>query len=53
MPLDLLDAEDELEAVKLIVGEDTWAQYRATRPSIRDFQALTEKVNKAQAGSGN
>ncbi|MFJ4093442.1 hypothetical protein ACIPYS_17830 [Kitasatospora sp. NPDC089913] len=53
MPLDLLEATDELEAVRLIVGEESWAEYRATRPSIRDFQALADKVNTAQAGSGN
>lgn len=53
LPLELLEAEDELEAVRLVVGDESWAAYRATKPTIRDFQALTEKVNTAQAGSGN
>ncbi|MBD0739838.1 hypothetical protein [Streptomyces sp. CBMA29] len=53
LPLELLEAEDELEAVRLVVGEESWTAYRATKPTIRDFQALTEKVNTAQAGSGN
>ncbi|MGW3232471.1 hypothetical protein [Kitasatospora sp. NPDC001095] len=53
MPLELLEAESELEAVRLIVGDEAWAEYRKTRPTIRDFQALADKVNQAQAGSGN
>ncbi|MFJ9771818.1 hypothetical protein ACIRVF_11290 [Kitasatospora sp. NPDC101157] len=53
MPLEILEAESEVEAVRLIVGEETWAAYRATRPTIRDFQALADRVNQAQAGSGN
>ncbi|MET8702734.1 hypothetical protein ABZW10_28325 [Kitasatospora sp. NPDC004723] len=53
MPLELLEAESELEAVRLIVGDEAWTEYRATRPTIRDFQALADKVNQAQAGSGN
>jgi hypothetical protein len=53
MPLDLLYAEDELEAVKIIVGEDKWAEFRAARPTIGDFQELSTKVNEASAGSGN
>ncbi|MFJ7907502.1 hypothetical protein [Kitasatospora sp. NPDC096204] len=52
MPLEILEAESEVEAVRLIVGEEAWAEYRATRPTIRDFQALAERVNEA-AGSGN
>ncbi|MFJ5066531.1 hypothetical protein ACIQC7_08955 [Kitasatospora sp. NPDC088556] len=53
LPLDLLDAKSEMEAVRLIVGDEVWTKYRATRPTIRNFQALAEKVNEAAAGSGN
>ncbi|MGW2539316.1 hypothetical protein ACWC5I_00190 [Kitasatospora sp. NPDC001574] len=53
MPLELLEVTSEVEAVRLIVGEESWAAYRKTRPTIRDFQALSDKVNEAQAGSGN
>ncbi|MFB8199392.1 hypothetical protein [Kitasatospora purpeofusca] len=53
MPLELLEASSEVEAVRLIVGEDSWAEYRATKPTIRDFQALADLVSQAQAGSGN
>ncbi|QUI30683.1 hypothetical protein H9W91_07290 [Streptomyces alfalfae] len=53
LPLDLLFAEDELDAVKIVVGEDKWAEFRAARPTIGDFQDLSIKVNEASAGSGN
>ncbi|MCX4685471.1 hypothetical protein OG401_14305 [Kitasatospora purpeofusca] len=53
MPLELLEVASEVEAVRLIVGEESWAEYRLTRPTIRDFQALADKVSSAQAGSGN
>ncbi|MEU3825228.1 hypothetical protein AB0F36_07870 [Streptomyces sp. NPDC029080] len=53
LPLELLFAEDELEAVKLIIGEAKWAEYRATLPTIGDFQELARKVNESSAGSGN
>ncbi|MDH6705405.1 hypothetical protein P3T27_002115 [Kitasatospora sp. MAA19] len=53
LPLDLLDAESEMEAVRLIVGDEVWTKYRATRPTIRDFRALAKKVDEAGADSGN
>ncbi|MCZ4119036.1 hypothetical protein [Streptomyces sp. H39-S7] len=53
LPLALLKADDELEAVELVVGAETWAAYWATNPTIGNFQELTAKVNEAQAGSGN
>jgi hypothetical protein len=53
IPLELLFAEDELDAVKIIIGEDKWAEFRAKRPTIGDFQELSAKVNEASAGSGN
>ncbi|MFB7906414.1 hypothetical protein ACFC1T_08305 [Kitasatospora sp. NPDC056076] len=52
MPLDLLEADTEMEAVRLIVGDEAWNAYRAGRPTIRDFQALASRVNEV-AGSGN
>jgi len=51
IPLDLLEAEDELTAMRIILGDDQWSAYRATKPTIRNFQALTEKISTAQAGS--
>ncbi|WP_382465722.1 hypothetical protein ACFIN9_24720 [Streptomyces noursei] len=55
MPLELLEAEDELTAVRLIVGDEQWAAYKATRPTIREFGEFADLVAKAsgQGDSGN
>ncbi|MFE4513765.1 hypothetical protein ACFRMQ_06120 [Kitasatospora sp. NPDC056783] len=53
LPLALLEVQDELEAVRLIVGKGSWAEYWATEPTIGDFQELSDKINQAQAGQGN
>ncbi|MFD8594552.1 hypothetical protein ACFV1L_06085 [Kitasatospora sp. NPDC059646] len=53
IPMDLLEATDELEAVRIVIGESKWAEFRAARPTIRDFRNLSELINRAQAGSGN
>ena len=45
-PLAVLEARSEVEIVRLVVGEDQWAAYVATSPTVRDFQALVEKVNE-------
>ncbi|MFE9455982.1 hypothetical protein OH797_31880 [Streptomyces anulatus] len=53
MPLELLEAEDELEAVKIVLGAEQWAEFKSARPTIGDFRELSRKVNEASAGSGN
>lgn len=55
LPLALLEAEDELTAVKLIVGNEGWAAYQATNPTIREFAEFADLVAKAsgQGDSGN
>ncbi|MFD8088971.1 hypothetical protein [Streptomyces malaysiensis] len=53
LPLELLFAEDEVEAVKIVVGDEKWDEFRASGPTIGDFQELSRKVNEASAGSGN
>ncbi|MCM1967794.1 hypothetical protein [Streptomyces sp. G1] len=55
LPLELLEAEDELTAVKLIVGDKQWAAYKATGPTIREFGEFADLVAKAsgQGDSGN
>lgn len=56
MPLDLLETEDEIYAARLMVGDEKWAEYKATRPTIRDFGDFTEKLTTAQGrdtDSGN
>ncbi|MFG3582562.1 hypothetical protein [Streptomyces sp. NPDC047990] len=49
-PLEVILAENEIEALAIILGEEQWETYRKTRPTIRDFQEFSEKVNRA---SGN
>ncbi|MEU8948780.1 hypothetical protein [Streptomyces sp. NPDC048489] len=49
-PLEVILAENEIEALAIILGEGQWETYRSTRPTIRDFQEFSEKVNRA---SGN
>lgn len=48
MPIALLEAKDEIEAVKLILGTAQWEAYKATGATIRDFQVLADKVAEAQ-----
>ncbi|MFJ8041212.1 hypothetical protein ACIRBX_11970 [Kitasatospora sp. NPDC096147] len=54
LPLALLEAEDEMEAVRLIIGMDKWREYLATGPTIGSFQDLAVKINSTSVGdSGN
>ncbi|MFF4557166.1 hypothetical protein [Streptomyces sp. NPDC001422] len=49
-PLEVVLAENEIEALAIILGHDQWETYRNTKPTIRDFQEFSDKVNRA---SGN
>lgn len=49
-PVDVVFAENDFEAVRIVLGEAQWQEYRKAKPTIRDFQALNEKINLA---SGN
>jgi len=44
-PLAVLSAEDELSIVRLILGDEQWAAFEATKPTIRQFQELAELVD--------
>ena len=55
-PLELLETDDEIEAVKLILGDEQWATYRATKPTIGDFYELAQAMADARgedSDSGN
>ncbi|MFF8367851.1 hypothetical protein ACF05W_03305 [Streptomyces lydicus] len=55
-PLEVLMTDDELVATQLILGDDQWAAYLATRPDIEDFGELARKMSEAQGrddDSGN
>jgi hypothetical protein len=47
-PLEVLLTDDEIVATQLILGEDQWAAYMATRPDIEDFGELARKMGEAQ-----
>lgn len=48
MPVKLLRAQDELEAVMLILGEAQWAAFEDSGATIGDFQELADKVAAAR-----
>ncbi|MEV6419061.1 hypothetical protein [Streptomyces sp. NPDC051662] len=55
-PLEVLMTDDEIVATQLILGEDQWAAYLATRPDIEDFGEFAKKMSEAQGldlDSGN
>ncbi|WP_246430279.1 hypothetical protein [Streptomyces rectiverticillatus] len=55
MPVGLLEATDEIEAIRLILGDDQWTRYKNTGATLRDFQVFADKVAQAagNADSGN
>jgi hypothetical protein len=46
-PVDVVFAENDFEAVRIVLGEEQWQAYRSSKPTIRDFQLLNEKINEA------
>ncbi|MFI0553423.1 hypothetical protein [Streptomyces scabiei] len=46
-PVDVVFAENDFEAIRIVLGEDQWQAYRATKPTIRDFQQFNELINRA------
>ena len=54
LPLEILEANDELTFVRLILGDEQYARFRSKPRKIRDLQRLGEALNKAVFGdSGN
>ncbi|MFF9653081.1 hypothetical protein [Streptomyces sp. NPDC014622] len=49
-PVDVVFAENDFEAVRIVLGEAQWQEYRKSKPTIRDFQEFNTKINEA---SGN
>ena len=55
-PLELMETDDEIEAARLILGDEQWAAYRETKPSIGDFYELSQAMSDANGrddDSGN
>jgi hypothetical protein len=46
-PVDVVFAENDFEAVRIVIGEEQWQEYRKSKPTIRDFQLFNEKISKA------
>ncbi|MER6382094.1 hypothetical protein ACWDBD_38880 [Streptomyces sp. NPDC001118] len=46
-PVDVVFADNDFEAVRIVLGEEQWQEYRKTKPTIRDFQLFNEKINRA------
>ncbi|MFF3416819.1 hypothetical protein ACFYW9_19280 [Streptomyces sp. NPDC002698] len=46
-PVDVVFAENDFEAIRLVLGEEQWQEYRKSRPTIRDFQEFNAKINEA------
>jgi len=44
-PVDVVFADNDFEAVRIVLGEAQWQRYRATKPTIRDFQLFNDKIN--------
>ncbi|MEU6765903.1 hypothetical protein ABZ916_25725 [Streptomyces sp. NPDC046853] len=49
-PVDVVFVDNDFEAVRLVLGEVQWQEYRLSKPTIRDFQEFNAKINEA---SGN
>ncbi|MFJ9234383.1 hypothetical protein ACIRJ3_05285 [Streptomyces anulatus] len=49
-PVDVVFAENDFEAVRIVLGEAQWQEYRKSKPTIRDFQEFNTKINEV---SGN
>ncbi|MGW0087850.1 hypothetical protein ACWDWS_02405 [Streptomyces sp. NPDC003328] len=47
-PLEIFETDDELEATRLILGDDQWSAFRDTSPTVGDFYDLTEAMSKAR-----
>ncbi|QKW48868.1 hypothetical protein [Streptomyces buecherae] len=54
LPVKILEVDDEIDALKLILGEQ-WQTYTESGATIRDFQVFAEKVSEAAGftSSGN
>ncbi|MEV0823852.1 hypothetical protein [Nonomuraea rubra] len=50
--LDLLEAGRVTAALRLILGDDQYEQFRATKPKLRDAAGLMDAIGAA-GGTGN
>lgn len=56
LPLELLETDDELEATRLVLGDEQWTAFRSTSPTVGDFYDLVDAMSEARgrdADSGN
>jgi len=56
LPLELLETDDEVVATRLVLGDEQWAAFKATKPTIGDFSDLVDAMSEARgrdADAGN
>lgn len=56
LPLELLMTDDEVEATRIILGEDQWNTFVASKPTVGDFYDLVDAMSEARgrnAEAGN
>ncbi|WP_424214783.1 hypothetical protein ACN20G_23445 [Streptomyces sp. BI20] len=55
MPIELLEVEDEIQAIKIMVGVEQWEAFKKSGATIRDFSEFADKVTEAsgQGDAGN
>ncbi|TDD97172.1 hypothetical protein [Actinomadura rubrisoli] len=51
LPVELLETEGELDVIRLMIGDEKYAEFRATQPTLRDLKNLGELLSDA-AGFG-
>jgi hypothetical protein len=52
MPVEVLEAEDELSLIRAMVGPEQWAAFKNTRATVRDFKDFAVLVTET-AGYGD
>lgn len=54
--LDVLEALEDgqiVKAVRALLGEEQYAKFKSTKPTVADLNALFEEIGKAAGFSGN
>lgn len=52
LPVELLEADGELDVIRLIIGDEKYQEFRDSKPTLRDLKELGEKLSEA-AGFGD
>lgn len=47
-PLEAYQTGDEIEVIAIVLGDEQWARFMGTGPTLRDFNALMDAMSEAQ-----